>query len=186
MTKNELRIESRAKRSRIEGGDRQLKERLIFQRAHKDRAFQLAPIVHVYCSTPEEVATTMFVEYAWGIGKQVAVPRMMTDNTFESVLVDRSTTWETDHMGISFPTNGDVIEVSDFSSESVAIVPVVAFDSSCNRVGYGRGVYDRFLAAFKGSTVGLAFQVQHTKSIVPEKHDVALDRIATEERWFEA
>ena len=63
----------------------------------------------------------------------------------------------------------------------VILVPVVAFDDDCNRLGYGGGWYDRFLAeqpmALK---IGLAFDCQHVSMLRTEKHDIPLDVIVTE------
>lgn len=68
----------------------------------------------------------------------------------------------------------------------VIIVPVVAFDRTGGRLGYGRGFYDRALAALRASgakprVIGAAFAVQEVGAIPVEPHDVPLDAIATED-----
>ena len=65
------------------------------------------------------------------------------------------------------------------------LVPVVAFDRSGARLGYGRGYYDRAIAALhsrgrRPPLVGLAFSVQEVPRIPRESHDIRLDWIVTE------
>ena len=134
-TKHELRTKTLEAREALDPDVRSLRDRLIFQRAHKDRVFQLASLVHVYRNSVFEVETTMFIEYAWGIGKEVAVPRVISDTQFESVLVTRSTTWERDQFGILNPVDGTVVPASDFSKQNAAIVPLTCFDQQRNRIG---------------------------------------------------
>ena len=65
------------------------------------------------------------------------------------------------------------------------MVPVVAFDNKLNRIGYGKGYYDRILQKFskikkKTISLGIAYSFQECKSIPVNKHDFKLDYIFTE------
>jgi len=67
----------------------------------------------------------------------------------------------------------------------VIIVPLVAFDSQLNRIGYGKGFYDRKLKKIKKIKrnvicIGAAYSFQKCKSIPTNKHDFKLDYIFTE------
>ena len=71
----------------------------------------------------------------------------------------------------------------------VIIVPLVAFDRFHNRLGYGKGYYDRFLLRYtRGKkpvlTIGLAFSFQKYKKIPTTKFDIKLDYILTEKGIF--
>jgi 5-formyltetrahydrofolate cyclo-ligase len=64
----------------------------------------------------------------------------------------------------------------------VVLVPVVAFDASCERVGRGGGHYDQTFARRDGSPpllVGLAHDEQRVGDVAPAPHDVALDHVVT-------
>lgn len=68
---------------------------------------------------------------------------------------------------------------------AVMLVPLAAFDRRLHRIGYGRGYYDRAIAALRDRghppfTVGLAFACQEAGRVPDEPHDVPLDLIATE------
>ena len=66
----------------------------------------------------------------------------------------------------------------------ILLVPLVAYDKNCNRIGYGGGFYDRYIKKIKkikkGLTIGLAFSYQMIKKIPIEKNDIKLDFIITE------
>ena len=67
----------------------------------------------------------------------------------------------------------------------VMLVPLLAFDSQNNRLGYGKGFYDRYLSKFlknkkKTTTIGIAFSFQKYNKLPVLKSDIKLDYILTE------
>tara|TARA_Y100000590_G_scaffold15608_1_gene18713 strand:+ start:767 stop:1333 length:567 start_codon:yes stop_codon:yes gene_type:complete len=82
--------------------------------------------------------------------------------------------------GILEPKNSNKNIIPDLT-----LVPLVAFDNKLNRIGYGKGYYDRILKKInkvKKKTVflGIAYYFQKCKSIPVNKHDFKLDYIFTE------
>ncbi len=72
-------------------------------------------------------------------------------------------------------------ECFDPANAYIAITPGVAFDYSCNRIGFGKGYYDRFFAqASNGHRIGVAFAGQVFASIPAEEWDVPLHVVVTE------
>jgi len=63
---------------------------------------------------------------------------------------------------------------------AVAVVPGIAFTPECDRVGYGGGYFDRFLATFGGPVIGLAFDLQIVSRAERASHDVPTDFVITE------
>lgn len=64
-------------------------------------------------------------------------------------------------------------------------MPLVAFDSACNRLGMGGGYYDRTLADSKGKClIGLAYDFQRVPQLIPQPWDVPVDAIITPSRIF--
>jgi len=62
------------------------------------------------------------------------------------------------------------------------LIPLAAFDRSGHRIGYGKGFYDRAIAALNPECkIGLAFSVQEIAAVPFEGHDEKLDRIVTEQ-----
>ena len=67
----------------------------------------------------------------------------------------------------------------------IVIIPLVAFDNSGTRLGYGGGYYDRLLKNMqKTKKIGIAFSLQQLDSIERENHDVKLDMVITEKKTF--
>jgi 5-formyltetrahydrofolate cyclo-ligase len=65
------------------------------------------------------------------------------------------------------------------------VVPMLGFDTDRQRIGYGGGYYDRFLATQpQTQKIGVCFEAGKVASIPAEPHDVALDRIVTEKRIY--
>jgi 5-formyltetrahydrofolate cyclo-ligase len=76
----------------------------------------------------------------------------------------------------------------------VVIMPLVGFDENCNRIGYGGGFYDRTFA-FKSThkktaldakpvMIGIAYEIQKIAFFIPEKWDIPLYKIITEENIY--
>lgn len=188
MTKNDIRADVLARRKAIEDGNRALWDQLIFERAHKHKAFQLAHTVHVYCSMPDEVESTPFIEYAWGIGKDVYVPVSGPNGVLTHCRITWSTQWKTGPFGIREPIPDSpeniVTDHSFFGQGAAIIVPLVAFDQQCMRLGYGKGFYDRFLAQSAAAKIGIAYELQRVQHVSAQEHDIPMDAIATQERWY--
>lgn len=189
MTKKEIRTDVTSKRHQISQDDRSLWDQLIFERAHKHPTFQRTRQVHIYRSTADEVDTQALIEYAWATGKDVFVPRIdLLKNEMTSVRVTWQTRWASGAYGILEPVYEDnEISLADselFSDTAVVFVPVVAFDRNCNRLGYGKGFYDRFLERFAGTSIGLAFEIQRVSNVPVDLHDKWLWCVATEQCWY--
>lgn len=69
---------------------------------------------------------------------------------------------------------------------SVCLLPLSAFDASGNRIGYGKGYYDKYLNRVKvDSCIGLAFSFQESEDIPADVFDRKLDKVVTEEKVFD-
>ncbi len=64
----------------------------------------------------------------------------------------------------------------------ILIVPGIAFDKKGNRLGYGKGFYDRLLASKQTKfSIGLAYSFQIVENLPSDLHDKKLDAIASED-----
>ena len=69
------------------------------------------------------------------------------------------------------------------TNNSLIIVPLLGFDDSLNRIGYGGGYYDRYLSEHRkrhSIIIGIAFEEQHCDRIETEIHDQKLDCVLTD------
>jgi len=58
----------------------------------------------------------------------------------------------------------------------LCLVPGLAFDEDGFRLGYGGGYYDRFLANFQGSTLGICYQTMQ-QAVPKQPHDLSVDEV---------
>ena len=156
-----------------------LKSRWIAEQLWKLPAIQKAASILFYASMPGEVDTLAMIEKAILKGKRVSLP--IVEQNQRKLIPTLISSMEDVHKkkyGILEPHfNPDrVLAVKDIDA---VIVPGLAFDKHCNRLGRGAGYYDRFLSTLPKTvtTVGLAFDFQLTESLPTEAHDVRLGQI---------
>jgi len=146
--------------------------------------FQQAKTILLYCPKDDEVDTWAAITAALVQAKTACLPR--TDEQTKEITAYRisgSEKLEKAAYGIFEPA-GDEKKAIAAEKIDLIIVPGVAFDVHGDRVGHGRGYYDKFLAAAKNAKkVAIAFDFQVVEEkIVCESHDVTVDRIITEKR----
>lgn len=81
--------------------------------------------------------------------------------------------------GIDEPSPSATIEAKQLS---MILVPMVGYDHDCNRIGMGKGFYDRALAEVSDESllVGIAHSCQQVDELAPQTWDIQLDCIITE------
>ncbi len=84
--------------------------------------------------------------------------------------------------GMSFILVSDAAIEVPMDEIDLVVVPGVVFDELGHRIGLGKGYYDRALSHYKGTKVGLAYDLQVVAAIPVNSHDVACDVILTELR----
>lgn len=145
--------------------------------------WKASELVLTYLSVGSEVDTRAIVEAAWDQGKRVAVPRCIeAARELEWVeLTSFDGLVEGPH-GIEEPPAGTAaLAAGELDGATLALVPGLLFDSSCQRLGYGGGYYDRLLPGFPGYAVGLCRTGQLVESLellgLVEPHDTAVDKV---------
>ena len=81
------------------------------------------------------------------------------------------------YRNISEPSSEEQIDPSEIE---FAVIPGVAFDSECNRMGRGKGFYDKLLPFLKCPKIGIGYDFQIVGKIPCEEFDVPLDYVVTE------
>ena len=140
-----------------------------------------AAVVHTYVGAIEgEVATRDLVRRALANGKRVVCPRVRwrpprleswAIRSLDDLVESRRGLWEPD------PSRAEPVGVGQLD---LVIVPGLAFDRRGWRIGFGAGLYDRFLSSVAAPRVALAFSLQLQESLPVEPHDEPVDWIVTE------
>lgn len=146
----------------------------VFSQLEKTAAFMLADNILMYHSLPDELSTIKFLK-KWHDRKRFFLPRVNGVNL--DILPYEETRLELGSFHIEEPTGEDVVDVEDIE---LMIIPAVAFDRKGNRLGRGKGFYDRLLATSKATKIGVGYEFQLFDSIPSEPHDVAMDMVITQ------
>ena len=159
-----------------EGWSRRIEERL----AALD-VWQGAALVHTYVGAVQgEVATREIVARALGEGKTVVCPRVRWNpRGLDSFAIRSLDDLVESSRGLWEPDPARATPADDAKLELV-LVPGIAFDRRGWRIGFGAGLYDRFLSGVSAPRVALAFSLQILDSLPVEPHDEPVDWIVTE------
>ena len=137
--------------------------------------FRKAKNIMVYNSLSDEVSTLAFIN-RWCGDKEFYLPVVKDDD-----LLFRKYTpcmeYQKSELGISEPVGADFLE---YHKVDMIIVPGRAFDRKMNRMGRGKGYYDRFLPKLKAKKIGICFDFQLFENIPCEKNDIRMDMIVSE------
>ncbi|OIO21652.1 5-formyltetrahydrofolate cyclo-ligase [Candidatus Micrarchaeota archaeon CG11_big_fil_rev_8_21_14_0_20_47_5] len=184
MEKKEIRESMQKERLLHSDAEKRKKSKRIMERLLLLPEFDGAKKVLLYLSKNYEVRTDDLVLRTIRMGKEVFLPR--TDMGKSELEICSVKTLDSLVRGAY-----DVLEPSSETPAALpkevecAIIPGAAFDEEGNRIGHGKGYYDRFLKKLKPNTpkIGLAFEFQLTYGAIPvQGHDIGVDYIITEER----
>ncbi len=153
----------------------------IEQRLISTEAYSHAEVLALYYSIHNEVDTRELIELSLGTGKKVLLPAVYKGSLLFRELKDTSHLHK-GKFGIPEPPADNTAFAPD--SADLIVLPGVAFDEKGNRVGYGKGYYDRSLHHLEGQgrLVGICFDFQLIEKIAGEPHDVKVDMVITEKR----
>ncbi|MBI3252480.1 MAG: 5-formyltetrahydrofolate cyclo-ligase [Candidatus Omnitrophica bacterium] len=161
---------------------REQKSRAIAEKLFGLEVFGSARTVCFYAATPREVDTHPMIDAALEAGKAVLVPLCdPKKGTLALYRIQSRKDLKKGAFGIWEPDPGKAAPAGAAEADCV-IVPGVAFDKAKNRLGRGKGYYDRFLSGLgpKVAKIGLAFSFQKVKNVPRADHDVPLDEIITD------
>ena len=137
----------------------------------------------VYISFNNEVLTNSIVDLALKSGVRVAVPYVVNDFDMKLKFINNYNNDIHFQSRLSNPEPKLDLEDADISDISMFIVPALAFDEKCNRLGFSKGYYDRMLDSNKNALrIGLAYDYQILPNLPKESHDEILDLIISENK----
>ena len=175
MEKSEIRRQIKALKRLLTEEQRQEAALKAFAMVELLPEFIAAKHVLVYYSLPDELPTPAFIQ-KWHCSKQLYLPRVNGDDL--DILPYDPADLETGSFNISEPqgsetVNPDVIDL--------IIVPAVAYDRQGNRIGRGKGFYDRLLCRARAVKVGICYNCQICENFEPSKFDVPVDYVISDE-----
>lgn len=158
------------------------KDKSIRNRLLELPEFIKARTVLFYASFKSEVDTVELVKKSLLIKKTVVLPKVdLRTGGLELYAIHSMDDLVPGYFGISEPPaiEGRHMNVAGID---LLIIPGVAFDLGCNRLGYGKGFYDKLLTHKTAPAIALAYEEQILKDIPAYAHDIKMDKIITDKR----
>lgn len=142
--------------------------------------YQEAKTIFTYYSIGHEPDTRQFIRTALEMGRVVAIPQVTGSTSMEFALIESMETLVKGSHDI--PTVGLQAKRLRPGPDDIMLVPALAFDSEGNRLGRGKGYFDRYLAGIDTFTVGLCWDAMIMQELPYDEHDIPVDCIVTEEK----
>ena len=178
MNKSEIRKKILKIRKRNNSENSEIDFQEILKILKKDNI--LGSIVGGYYPYNHEIDAIKILEKFEKQNYQISLPKIKKKSRMDFFHWSTKDPLEINKYGIPEPIS-DKIKYPD-----ILLVPLVAFDKSFNRVGYGGGFYDRYIDKIKKNkkivTIGLAYYFQKVKKININKYDIKLDFIITNKK----
>lgn len=174
MEKNEIRRKIKALRQMLSEMEKRSAAEEVFERLENTAAFIMADKILMYHSLPDELFTHAFLG-KWAGKKRFYLPRVNGVNL--EILPYDETRLELGSFHIEEPTGNETVNPEDIE---LMVIPAVAYDRRGNRLGRGKGFYDRLLKNSKATKVGVGYEFQLVDEVPTEPHDVAVDIIITQ------
>ena len=177
MEKSEIRKQVRVYKKEVSLEEKKRRSAPVMAKVADLPCFEQANTVLLYWSMDDEVYTQDFVRQ-WYDKKCLLLPCVDGDDLLLRQYTGPESMKPGPQFGIPEPT-GELF--SDLDKVDMIVVPGVAFDRHKNRMGRGRGSYDRLLKSTPNATkVGVAFDFQIFDSIPVEDFDVPMDVVVSE------
>lgn len=179
MDKHQLRTLIRDKKRAMTPAQIEKASRALTALFLRSPQYRSAKSIYGYLPFNQEVDTYMLLSQALADGKRVALPKTYGD--------EMRFIWATDLDAVQKAAFGCPEPAADSpvadDPYALVLLPGLAFDLQGNRMGYGGGFYDRFLAKEAHPTVALCYSFQLLPVIAAEPHDVRANCIISTDEW---
>lgn len=176
--KKELRRKIKNMRLMLSEEDKMSAAGSVFDKLEKCAAFVVAKHILLYHSLPDELSTHAFLK-KWCGQKNFYLPRVNGVNL--EILPYEQSRLELGSFHIEEPVGDDVVDPGILE---LIVTPGVAFDRKGNRLGRGKGYYDRLLSTTRATKIGVAYHFQMVNDLPAEPHDVPVDIVITDQAVF--
>lgn len=122
----------------------------------------------------KEINTYLILEKGISLDVKIALPKMNSETqSLRHLLFESHSQLEMNSLGIPEPKNGKAVKIKDLD---IVLVPLLAFDDRGNRVGYGKGYYDKLLRKCSPTCTFVGLSLFEETAVIDnvEQHDIRL------------
>lgn len=177
MTKIEIRKKMKSLKSKLTMEQVMVYSDKIYHRLKEFISLNKYNAIYTYVAFNEEVQTNAIIEYAFQNNIKLAVPKI-ENKQMDFYYIQKKEDLKVGFYGILEPKTNRIAK----DNHILMIVPGLAFDKECNRIGYGAGYYDKYLLAnhqLSIDKVALSYDFQLVDQLEVEPYDIKVDHIIT-------
>ena len=145
----------------------------VFKKIEQLELFARSNNIMLFSSLKDELPTHDVIK-KWAATKNIYLPRVNGENL--EVVKFEPNDMAVGSYNILEPTSSDLFPPEKLD---LIIVPGVAFDPAGNRLGRGKGFYDRFLTQCTAPTIAVCFDCQLVEDLPTQPHDVKIMNVVT-------
>ncbi|MBR5613874.1 MAG: 5-formyltetrahydrofolate cyclo-ligase [Clostridia bacterium] len=182
--KSEIRDINKAARAKVNSKAVAQKSRVAAESFLKSRIYKNSNCIMLYMPLGNEVDTAEIIKAACRDGKRLVFP--VTDKDTGEITpyyAAEDTLFKRGAFSVSEPCGTEAAELKQIDA---VIVPGIAFDRFGNRVGFGKGCYDRLLQRISAVKIGLCYDFQVCDEIAADLYDVKMNFLITESGMVKA
>lgn len=171
-SKKALRKEILAKRRNLSEAYQKQAAKEIYEKLRALAVYKEATVLCLYVPIHKEVDLFQYIPEFRADGKQIYLPRV-NGNTMDFYAYNEQTVLVEGAYHILEPDSMAQLEPEEFGGSCLIVMPGAVFTKNCDRIGYGGGYYDRYLALHpECHTVAVGYAVQIVDSIKTEETDI--------------
>ncbi len=183
LSKDQIRREILRIRNSLSENEMVVNSNIISNMVISTKEYKKSSSIGIYFPIGSEVNTIEIIKHSLATKRIIGLPRIIDsnkilffkiiENSFEDIKMTKG------KYGILENSMSDFI----ITKMDLLIVPGIAFDLQGNRIGYGKGYYDRFLSKLKANNImALAFENQIIDKVPKTQNDIPVNVIVTEKR----
>lgn len=169
--KKEIRQHIKILKANLDSQTKSIYSLSVLNKIEKDISFINSQKILIFWSMDDEIYTHDFI-LKWSLYKEIYLPVINGDTLILRRFTSLGNMIPEPRFGILEPKGEDF---HDWNDIDYAIIPGVAFDKNNNRLGRGKGFYDRILNSINSIRVGICFNFQLIDSVPVELNDVKMD-----------
>lgn len=176
LTKTDIRQAIKRRKAACSAEERTALSQLVVARLQQTAVWKAAHTVLLYHPLPDEADTRPLIAAAYATSKRVLLPVVVGDD-LELREYLPTTTMAEGAFHIQEPVGA---AFTDYGAIDLAVIPGVAFTARGQRLGRGRGYYDRLLSRLTNTyKIGLCWPFQLVEELPTEAHDIPMDAVVS-------
>jgi 5-formyltetrahydrofolate cyclo-ligase len=183
FAKSDIRKDILYKRNSLSESEIINNSKIISIRVIATQEYQSSKSIGVYYPIGSEVNTFDIIKHSIDNKKDVGLPRVIDSTKIEFFKVIEDSFEKIKFTKGKYGVFENSMSTTSIDQMDLLIIPGIAFDLQGNRIGYGKGYYDRLLSSRKAKyVIGLAFETQVINEIPNNDYDIPVNIIITEKR----